>query len=206
MIRGLTAASNQGTPAAVANGWPVKITDGAHTAAVSSDGRLLTTVAPENYQFYFYSLIDAPGVVAANNFISIFNPSNSGKVISFFSIAVDAFASGASGTAVSLRVDRISAASVGTVITATNINKLLTSEPNSIADVRVGNPTVTKVGSSLYSWPPPVSTGSGVGATVVSSVPPGEGFYCFPGEGINLSTSAGNTNQVWSIKITWAEF
>lgn len=179
---------------------------GGHVVAVSSDGRLLTTVAPENYQFYFYSLIDAVGVAAANNFMSIFNPLGSGKVISFFSIAVDSFASGASGTAVSLKVDRITAASGGTLAPATDINKLITSEADSIAQVRTGNPTVTKVGSSLYSWPPPLATGTGVGGTTISTPPPGQGFFILPGEGIAFSTSAGNTNQVWSIKATWAEF
>lgn len=177
-----------------------------HKALVSSDGRFLTTVVPETYQFYFHSLIDAPGVVAANNFMSIFNPVGSGKTVSFFSIAVDCFAGGASGTASSLVVDRISAASGGTLLAAANINKLITTEPNSTTEVRTGNPTVTKVGVSLYSWPPPLSTGSGAGSSVVSAVPPSEGFYCLPGQGISFNTPAGNANQVWSIKATWAEF
>lgn len=177
-----------------------------HLAAVSSDGRLLTSVSPENYNFYFYSLIDTPGVVATNNFMSIFNPVGSGKTISFFAIAIDSYSGGASGTTVSLKVDRISAASGGTLANQADINKIATVEPNSIAQLRTGNPTVTKVGTSLYSWPPPISTGSGAGATVTSTPPPGEGFYCLPGEGIVFSTSAGNTNQFWSIKPTWAEF
>lgn len=177
-----------------------------HLAAVSSDGRLLTSVAPESYQFYFYSLIDAAGVVAANNFMSIFNPAGSGKTISFFAIAVDSFAAGASSTATSLKVDRISAASGGTLANQTDINKLVTVEPNSIASLRTGNPTVTKVGTSLYSWPPPLATGSGAGSVTISTPPPSEGFICLPGEGIAFSTSVGNVNQVWSIKATWAEF
>ena len=185
----------------------VSITDRTgHLAAVSSDGRLLTTVAPENYQFYFHSLIDAPGVVAANTFMSIFNPANSGRVVSFYAIAVDSFASGASGTASSLVVDRITAASGGTQIPFASINKLITTELNSTTEVRTGNPTVTKTGLSLYSWIPPISTGSGVGGSTVSNPPPSEGFFCLPGQGIAFSTPAGNTNQVWSIKATWAEF
>lgn len=185
----------------------IQIEDGSgHKVLVSSDGRFLTSVVPESYQFYFHSLIDAVGVVAANNFMSIFNPVGSGKVVSFFSIAIDAFASGASGTASSLVVDRITAASGGTLISAANINKLITTEPNSVVEVRTGNPTVTKAGLSLYSWIPPISTGSGVGGSSVSTVPPSEGFYCLPGQGINFNTPAGNANQVWSIKATWAEF
>lgn len=177
-----------------------------NTVAVSSDGRLLMSSAPENYQFYFYSMIDAPGVVAANTYMSIFNPVGSGRTISFFSVAPDSYASGASSTPNSLVVDRITAASGGTLVTAENVNKLITLQSNSIAQVRTGNPAVTKVGSQLYSWPPPLATGVGATSSAYSSVPPGQGFFCLPGEGIAFSTSAGNVNQVWSIKVTWAEF
>lgn len=206
MPRGLIAASDQGTPAAVSSGWPVKITDGTDVVAVNADGKLLTAPVPDNYQFYFHSLIDAPGVVAANTFLSIFNPSSSGKTISFFSVAPDSYASGASSTATSLVVNRITAASGGTQITAANINKLITIETNSIAEVRTGNPTTTVAGLPLYSWPPPLATGVGASSSAYSAVPPGQGFFCLPGQGIAFSTSAGNTNQVWSIKVTWAEF
>lgn len=179
---------------------------GTQVAAVSSDGRLLTAAAPENYQFYFHSLIDAPGVVAANTFMSIFNPGSSTKVISFFSVAPDSYSSGASSTPTSLVVNRITAASGGTLITAADINKLITTEDNSIAEVRTGNPSTTVAGLPLYSWPPPLATGVGGTSSAYSSVPPGQGFFCLPGQGIAFSTSAGNTNQVWSIKVTWAEF
>jgi len=177
-----------------------------NTAAVSSDGRLLTAAAPENYNFYFHALIDAPGVVAANTFLSVLNPIGSGKTISFFSVAPDSYATGSSPTANSLVVDRITAASGGTQVTAANINKLITVQANSIAEVRTGNPTVTKSGISLYSWPPPIASGIGSVSSAYSSVPPGQGFFCLPGQGIAFSTAAGNTNQVWSIKVTWAEF
>lgn len=177
-----------------------------NTAAVSSDGRLLMSPAPENYQFYFHAAIDMPGVVATNNFLSIFNPSNSGKTISFFSVAPDSYATGSSPTAVSLVVDRATAASGGTLVSAANVNKLITTQSNSVAEVRTGNPTVTKSGISLYSWPPPIAGGAGAASSAYSSVPPGQGFFCLPGQGINFSTSAGNVNQVWSIKVTWAEF
>jgi hypothetical protein len=177
-----------------------------HPVRISSDGRLLTAPAPEDYQFYFHAAIDMPGVVAANTFLSIFNPVGSGKTVSFFSIAPDSYATGASSTPSSLVVDRTTAASGGTQIAAANINKLITIQPNSIAEVRTNNPTITKSGITLYSWPPPLATGVGGSSSAYSSVPPGQGFFCLPGQGIALSTPAGNINQVWSIKVTWAEF
>lgn len=206
MPRGLIAASQQGTPTTSANAWPIKITDGTDVVAVNVDGKLLTAPVPDNYQFYFHAAFDMPGVVAANTFLSIFNPIGSGKTISFFSVAPDSYATGSSGTATSLLVDRITAASAGTQISAANINKLITTQSNSISEVRTGNPTITKTGIPLYSWPPPIATGAGAVSSAYSAVPPGQGFFCLPGQGIAFSTSAGNVNQVWSIKVTWAEF
>lgn len=173
---------------------------------IFADGGILTHPVPENYLFYFHTLIDAPGVAAANNFMSLLNPSGSGKTVAFFAITVNSFAQGASATASSLVVDRITAASGGTQVTASNINRLLTSWANPVAEVRTGNPTVTKTGLTLFSWPPPLATGVGAGATAYSAPPSGQSFICTPGQGIVFSTPAGNTNQVWSINMNWAEF
>lgn len=177
-----------------------------HLAAVSSDGRVVTTPLPESYQFYFHTIFDVPGVVAANTFLSIFNPVGSGKTISFYAVNPSSYTIGASSTPNSMVVDRITAASGGTLIAAANINKLYTATPNSIAEVRVSNPTVTKTGLTLDSWPPPLSTGAGQGSTTYSVPPPGQGFTCLPGQGIAFSTAAGNTNQVWSLNVNWAEY
>lgn len=173
---------------------------------IFADGGILTHPVPENYLFYFHTLIDAPGVVAANNFISLFNPGGSGKTVAFFAIQISSFASGASSTASSLVVDRITAASGGSLIAASSVNRLLTSWANPVAELRTGNPTATKTGLTLFSWPPPIATGAGGEATNYASPPSGQSFICLPGQGIVLSTPAGNTNQVWSMNLNWAEF
>lgn len=173
---------------------------------VFADGGILTHPVAENYQFYFHTIIDVPGVVAANNFMSVFNPSGSGKTMAFFSVTVNSYAIGVSATATSLVVDRITAASGGTQVTASNINRLLTSWSNPVTELRTGNPAATKTGPTLFSWPPPLAAGAGGEATAYSTPPPGQGFICAPGQGIVFSTAAGNTNQVWSINVNWAEF
>lgn len=187
--------------------FAVKISDSANrTAAVSSDGRFLTSITPESYQFYFHTIYDVPGVVAANNFMSIFNPVGSGKTIAFYQAEISSYATGASGTNTSMVATRISAASGGTQITAANINRFLTTWSNPVTEVRVGNPTTTTVGTPLNAWVPPLANGAGVGATAYTSTPPGEGFVCLPGQGISFSTAAGNVNQAWKINVIWAEF
>lgn len=175
-------------------------------AVVHADGSFLTSSVPERYQFYFHTIIDVPGVVAANNFMSVFNPLGSGKTVAFFSILVNSYTTGASATATSLVVDRTTAASGGTLVTAANTNRLLTSWSNPVAEVRTGNPAATKTGLTLFSWAPPLSTGIGAGATAYSAPPAGQSFVCSPGQGVVLSTAAGNTNQVWGINVNWAEF
>lgn len=173
---------------------------------IFADGGILTHPVPEDWQFYFHTIIDVPGVVAANNFFSVFNPSGSGKTVAFFAINVNSYTTGASSTATSLVVDRTTAASGGTQVTAADVNRLLTSWSNPVAEVRTANPAATKTGVTLFSWVPPISTGVGIGGTAYSTPPSGQSFICLPGQGIVLSTAAGNTNQVWGININWAEF
>lgn len=184
----------------------VSISDaGGDITAVSPGGRLLTTSVPESYKFYFHTIFDVPGVVAANNFLSVFNPAGSGKTLVFFVVDVSAYAIAASGGSDSMIARRISAASGGTQIAESAVNRFLTSEVNPIAEVRVGNPAVTTVGTGLAAWQPPQSTGAG-GAVVQTQTAPGEGFVCLEGEGVVLNTASGDTDQRWKITIDWAEF
>ena len=81
-------------------------------------------------------------------YTSIFNPSGSGKNMSIKHIAIRAeTASSTASNYVNLTVRRISAASVGTQITAVNIPKKNTSTSNSIAEIRYNGPTVTFAGT-----------------------------------------------------------
>lgn len=175
-------------------------------AVVHADGSFLVSPVPESYRFYFHTIFDQPGVVAANNFMSIFNPVGSGKTVAFFSININSYAVGATSVGASLLVDRITAASGGSLVAAADVNRLLTSWPNPVAEVRTGNPSATKTGLTLFSWVPPLAVGAGEGATTYSAPPAGQSFICLPGQGIVLSTSAGDIDQRWGINANWAEF
>lgn len=173
---------------------------------VNSEGNIGAVPATfPGAKFYFHSLLDAAGVVASNNFMSIFNPVTSNRLVVFFQAEISSYATGVSASTASLTATRITAASDGSLISGANINRFVTSDPNPQAETRVGNPTVTTVGLPLNGWIPPISSGAGVGSTAYTSTPPGAGFVCAPGQGIVFNTAAGNVNQVWKILSIWAE-
>jgi hypothetical protein len=176
-----------------------------HAMNIYPDGSVPITNVPEGAKFYFHTIYDVPGVVASNNFLSVFNPGSSTKAVIFYAAEIASYAVGATSVATSITAARITAASGGTLITAANTNRFVTSDPNPQAEVRVGNPTVTTVGLPLNGWIPPIATGAGSGATAYTSVPPGAGFFCVPGQGIVFNTAAGNVNQMWKINTIWAE-
>jgi hypothetical protein len=162
--------------------------------------------APVGAKFYLHGMADVPGVVTANNFLSIFNPVGSGKTVIFYQLILTPWATGAATVTTSMNIFRTTAASAGTLIAASAVNRFVTTDPSPVAQVRVGNPTVTTVGTTLLGLPPAVTTaGAGVGASNSVAIPSGAGFICLPGEGVVYSTAAGDVDQLWNINVTWAE-
>lgn len=155
--------------------------------------------------FYFHTIFDTPGVVAANTFLSVFNPATSTKLVIFFQAEVASYATGATSVPTSLTANRISASSGGSLIAAANVNRFVTTDPNPSAQVRTGNPTVTTVGLPLNAWPPPLAVGAGENGTISTVVPPGAGFVCQPGQGLSFATSGGDIDQMWKVNVIWAE-
>jgi hypothetical protein len=156
---------------------------------------------------YIFSVTDAVGVVAANNYMTLVNPVGSGKVIIVLGAFVSTYvASGASTTRNSLQGQQCGVATGGTVAGAAAIAKFASIMPASIADVRTGNPTVT-AGANVFNSPPPINTTTsqfvhsvGAGASTASGP-----LTLAPGEGFVIRTAAGNTSQTWNISIVWGE-
>lgn len=175
---------------------------------VTVDSGVITTfpgvVAGTN--FYTSQISDTLGVVAANNFLSLFNPVASGKTITLYTVFVIPWATAAASVTVSMLLTRTSAASVGTLVSAANIGKFTTSSPNSVAEVRTGNPTVTKVGLAIGSFPPAITAAAGGASPAISGTPPsGATFALMPGEGVVMSTASGSVGQLWNLGFVWAE-
>jgi hypothetical protein len=171
---------------------------------------LFTTMAsnPAISGSYVYSIGAVPGVVAANNFISLFNPSGSGKNVSLGAAYVSSFCIAAALTPAPMNGFRITAASAGTLQTnSTAVTKFQTSMPTSVCEIRTGNPTCT-IGAQIFNASPAVAGGANGTSTVQNIAaapavyPP---FVLVPGEGVVLRTTAGLVNTLWNLSIVWAE-
>lgn len=179
-----------------------------HSLGIRADGSLTVNTIPEGALPYTTLIEDTASVATANNFLSIFNPVGSGKNIVFYQFVCFPYATAATGPTINMEVQRVSAASGGTQLAAANINKFDTLQPNSIAEVRTGNPTVTLVGTLPILAIPPAITSAGVGVSSTASIIPPTGalFVCHPGEGLVVRQPAGaDVDERWSLGFTWTE-
>jgi hypothetical protein len=156
---------------------------------------------------YLFSMNDVPGVVAANNFLTLTNPVGSGKIMFMPSVIASTYAySGGATTSSSMTVSLATAVSGGTVET-TNVIAFSDTYPAPQGVVRTGNPTAT-VGPSLVGVPPPFNSGSGVNATIALTLEANgaAGTYKLKeGESFLFRTAAGDVDQRWNITIAWLE-
>ena len=154
---------------------------------------------------YTYSINEVPGVVAANNFLSLFNPVGNPYVFIVVLSFIVPYATAGTTSTVGMSTDRITAASGGTTVTKSTIPKFNTRRPDSTADVRYGNPAVTKTGYTFGHIPPAITgDGAGVGASAI--IPsPGGGLVLRPGQGLVFSTASGDVDQVWGLGWVWFE-
>lgn len=166
----------------------------------------VATTNPSIRGSYVFSIGNVAGVAAANNYISLFNPAASGRVIAFGGAFISSVAGGGTSITNAMQGFRITAASAGTLQASSAVAKFSTSSPNPSAEVRIGNPTVT-LGAQVFNSPPVIS--STVGSTAVHqvAVPPAAGpFILTENEGVVLRTAAGDVDQVWNLSIVWVEF
>lgn len=183
------------------------IDNSGHTLNVDSAGNLATVPAgPAGAKFYTHALADVAGVVAANNYLSLFNPSGSGKTMVLYQLIVAPYATGATTATASLNAFRTTAASGGTLVAASTVNRFVTADPDPVVEVRTGNPAATTVGATLIGTPPAVTAAAGGASATVAATPSGASFVIVPGQGVVFRTALGNVNQLWNINITWAEF
>jgi hypothetical protein len=154
---------------------------------------------------YAFGAVDLAGVVAANNFISLFNPSTSGKALYLGTLIWGKYVATTATTAASMVLYQITAASGGTD-SSSSIAKLNTSYPAASAVVRTANPTVT-LGAALLAQAPPLSGGSfnAAPSTPVKALGPADSLLMLPGEGVVFRTASGDVNQRWNVTFAWSE-
>lgn len=219
-----STTANQGTANTVSNAWPTKMVDsaGVNTATVSAAGAVkvdgsavtqpvsmtgsISTYAgmdPTWTGVYFHAIVDAVGTVTSNNYLSVFNPIGSGKIAIALGFMAGSYSVAAVTSVTSLTAYRITASSAGTLTTAANVNRFLTTFPDPVSEVRSGNPTVTTVGSKMIGIPPAIGDKANANSLVAPT--PGASFVFLPGQGIVFNVPQGDTDQLWNLQYIWAE-
>lgn len=164
-----------------------------------------TGVDPSWTGVYFHAVVDAAGTTGSNNFLSVFNPSGSGKIAIALGFICSSYSLNSITTPSSLVAYRTSAHSGGTQQSAATINRFATAFANPASEVRFGNPsaTLTNGTNPMIGIPPVVGTGAQNGQTVAPT--PGASFVFLPGEGIVFNVPTGDVDQRWDLQYIWAE-
>jgi len=178
------------------------------TQNVSVTGQPLTVTQvkdPSIDGVYVFSADSITGVAAANNYLSIFNPVGSGKTVIFAGAFISATTAGSTTTTSPMRGYRATLVSGGTLQADSMSAKFITSNPDPVAEIRVGNPAATLDGA-LFNSPPPLSATQGGTAVHAVPVPGGTGpFILAEGEGIVMRQEIGDVDIRWNLSIVWAE-
>lgn len=165
-----------------------------------------TTTNPAFTGGYVYSQDEIAGVVAANNFIALTNPVGSGKTILVAGVFITSSTIGGVSSAPPLRGFLATSVSGGTLQAASVIGKIRSTMPNSVGQIRTGNPTAT-LGAAWFNSPATLAAASespGFIHQVPATIPAGS-ITLLPGESTVLRTASGDVNQRWNMTIAWSE-
>jgi hypothetical protein len=165
------------------------------------------TINPVFLGGYVYSRAVTPGVVAANNFLSLENPVGSGRVITVAGVFISSVIVGDITTTVDpMRGWLATALSAGTVEATSTIGKIRSTMSNAVGVIRINNPTAT-LGASWFNSPPVLGVAK-QSAPFVHQVPAtiaSGSITLLPGEGTVLRTESGDVDQRWNVSIAWNE-
>lgn len=159
---------------------------------------------------YAFTLTRLVGQTAGTyNFLSLMNPSGSGMHVRMEHAQMANYAVAVSSVATPFLLSRITAASGGTLEAASGICKFRTSDPNTVGQVRTGNPSVT-LGAPLWNFTPPfqLSTPGALSAVVQAVTFPEnwDRITLDPGEGLVFhQTDVGDTDQRINLILAWSE-
>lgn len=189
-VTGSVTSTPSGTQNVAITGLPISVTQ---------------TKDPTITGVYVFSADEIPGVLAANNYLSIFNPIGSGKNVVFAGAFISATTAGTTTTTSPMRGYRATLISGGVLQAISASAKFISANPNQVAEIRTGNPAATLDGA-LFNSPPPLSATQGGTAVHAVPVPGGTGpFLLVPGEGIVMRQAIGDVDIRWNLSVVWAE-
>lgn len=155
---------------------------------------------------YIFSLERQDSLVLGKNFLTLFNPVGSDKVITVGAFFVSYMATVASPL-YPMRGFRISAAPTGGTLHAeSEVCRFDTQRYAPAAEVRSNDPTCTP-GAALFNVSPGLQQGQNL-SSMVEQVDAPQGFNPFilyPGEGVVVRQGAGSVGHMWNVSILWRE-
>lgn len=162
---------------------------------------------PESHAtaLYDFSLQRQDSLVAGKNFLTLYNPTSSGRVFSMGGVFVSYMANNPS-PAYPLRGYRISVEPTGgTLHDESEICRFDTQRFAPMAVIRSNNPTVSTIGAAFFNAAPGITNGLAQSSDIQQiDTPAGfNPFLVYPGEGILLRQDAGAVGHLWNISIVW---
>lgn len=154
---------------------------------------------------YVYST-QLTGVVAANNYMALTNPTGSARTI----LVAGVFISSTINADIPVSTDPMrgflaTSVSGGTDIAVANIAKIRSTMPNPVGGIKTGNPSAT-LGPAWFNSPE--FLGAVKATSTVHQIPTtiaAGSLTLLEGESVVIRSSGGSTDQHWNISIAWSE-
>lgn len=155
---------------------------------------------------YVYSRAQVAGVAAANNFLSLTNPSGSGRTVVMAGVFISSTIVGDIASTVDPMRGYLASAVTGTVEAVATIGKIRSTMPNPVGEIRLA-----PAGTLAAAWfnSPPVLGVAKQASPFVHQVPaavPAGALTLLPGESTIIRTESGDVDQRWNVSIAWGEF
>lgn len=154
-----------------------------------------------------FSVSRQDSTVAAKNFLALFNPTSSGKIITVGAFFVSYMTTVASPL-YPMRGFRISTLPTGgTAHAQTDICRFDTQRFAPVGQVWTNNPSVGTLGAAIFNVSPGLQQGQNISSTVEQvDAPFGfNPFVLYPGEGVVVRQEAGAVGHLWNLSIIWRE-
>jgi len=151
-----------------------------------------------------FSVDRQDSTVAAKNFLTLYNPATSGRVMTVGAFFVSYMTTVAS-PAYPMRGYRFSGAPTGgTVHAESEFCRFDTARFTSNAEIRTGNPTVTPL-AAIFNVPPGIVKDTKSDIQQIDAPGTFNPFLLYPGEGVTVRQEVGAPGHLWNLSILWRE-
>lgn len=153
---------------------------------------------------YVFSLQRQDSLVAGKNFITLLNPAGSGKFLTLGAFFISYMATVAAPAYPMRGYRTANTPTGGTLNTVGQICKLDTQLPDSVAEIRSGDPSCT-LGPAFFNSPVGTVKDTVSGVHDVDAPVGFNPFLVRPGEAVVLRQDIGAVGHLWNVSILWRE-